>query len=184
MTIRNILESRTAWWVRAASLQLALCIAGTCGVGSTPAGAADRAGRLVGPVEARVMRIIDGDTIVVRAAIWPGQHIDVSVRLAGIDAPELRSRCPEQRNRAWQARNRLHNMIAGTIVHLHDVRHGKYAGRVVARVQTRDGVKLSAELVKAGLAYRYSKRRRRHASSNSKSDCSPHRTHAAATARP
>ena len=49
---------------------------------------------LAGPVPATVERVIDGDTLVVRARIWHGQEIIVRVRLANVDTPELsRSAC-------------------------------------------------------------------------------------------
>ena len=144
--------SRRVWWVWTRSIQFALVLASTFSFGPALAGDSGSGKRISGPIEARVMRVIDGDTIAVRAMIWPGQHINVSVRLAGIDAPELRSKCRDQRNRAWRARNHLHSMIAGTTVTLHDIRHGKYAGRVVAEVQTQEGVGVSVELLKAGLA--------------------------------
>ena len=41
-------------------------------------------------VPARVVRVIDGDTVEVLARPWPGQTIQAIVRLAGVDAPELR----------------------------------------------------------------------------------------------
>mgnify|MGYP001996263084 CR=1 FL=1 len=42
---------------------------------------------LPGPIQAEVIRVIDGDTIEVRAEIWLGQYIETNVRLAGMDAP-------------------------------------------------------------------------------------------------
>lgn len=107
---------------------------------------------IAGPVRAEVLRVVDGDTLAVRALVWPGQHIDIKVRLAGIDAPELfRPHCPAERARAALARDfvRVHT---GAIISLRAVHLGKYAGRVVARVQTGKGEDLSALLMQAGLA--------------------------------
>ena len=42
-----------------------------------------------GPVSAVVERVVDGDTLDVRADIWLGQSLNVRVRIAGVDAPEL-----------------------------------------------------------------------------------------------
>ena len=148
----------------------------------TPVAASDRAlgkGVIPGPVPARVLRVIDGDTVVVRAAIWPGQYIDVSVRLANVDAPELRSHCKQVRDRAWRARNVLHSMIAGTTINLHDIRHGKYAGRVVARARTIDGEAISEGLIAAGVVVLY--RDRRKARRKNAAECS---TAAALTLKP
>ena len=46
-----------------------------------------------GPVMAQVLRVIDGDTIAVRAQIWIGQSVETRVRIVGVDTPELRGRC-------------------------------------------------------------------------------------------
>jgi hypothetical protein len=48
---------------------------------------------LNGPVNAELLRVIDGDTIEVRARIWLGLDLTTRVRLSGIDAPELDGAC-------------------------------------------------------------------------------------------
>src|SRR5690348_9703714 len=60
---------------------------------------------LAGPVTAIVDRVVDGDTIQVRAQIWLGQSLTVRVRIEGVDAPELEARCPEERRMAEKARD-------------------------------------------------------------------------------
>lgn len=94
---------------------------------------------VAGPVRAHLVRVIDGDTIEVLARIWPDHYVETLVRLADIDAPELRGRCAEESARAERAQARLSALLAGNRVQLVDVRYGKYAGRVVARVLTEDG---------------------------------------------
>ena len=59
---------------------------------------------LPGPVPARVLRVIDGDAIVVRARVWIDQQIEIQVRLGGIDTPELRGRCDFETTLARRAR--------------------------------------------------------------------------------
>ncbi|PHS21451.1 MAG: nuclease [Robiginitomaculum sp.] len=108
---------------------------------------------LSGPIAAEMVRVVDGDTLAVRALIWPGQHIDIKVRLAGIDAPELfRPRCAGERLRANEARDFLIRR-SGPKVMLKAVHLGKYAGRVIARVENSAGEDLSALLLAAGLAH-------------------------------
>jgi endonuclease YncB( thermonuclease family) len=47
---------------------------------------------------ATVKRVVDGDTIDVRAELWPQFFIETRIRLAGIDTPELHGKCPEERD--------------------------------------------------------------------------------------
>ena len=42
---------------------------------------------LAGPVRAVVERVVDGDTVDVRARIWLGQSLTVRVRIDGVDTP-------------------------------------------------------------------------------------------------
>jgi micrococcal nuclease len=141
--------------VLAWALALALMFAGR-------APAASRHGTVVpGPVEATVRRVVDGDTLVVRARIWLGQTVETKVRLAGIDAPERRGRCAGERTLARRATVRLRALLTGGAARLRDIRHGKYAGRVLARVETPAGADVGAILVGEGLARPYRGGRRR-----------------------
>lgn len=111
-----------------------------------------------GVYAARVLRIVDGDTLEAQVAIWPGQTIEVKVRLRGIDAPELDGACREEAARADAARDALARLAAGDIV-LSEVGPDRYYGRVVARVAAQ-GVDLGAALIAAGHARHYGGRKR------------------------
>jgi micrococcal nuclease len=110
---------------------------------------------LHGPIPAQVMRVIDGDTIEVRARIWLGQEVEIKVRLDGADAPELKGRCAAERQRAQEARAFVERRIGGQPVALSDVRYDKFGARVVARVADASGANLSDALVARGLAHPY-----------------------------
>lgn len=125
-----------------------------------PAWLAPARENLPGPVRAEVIRVHDGDTLVVRARIWLGQVVSTKVRLAGVDAPELRGRCARERRMARAARGFVMRKLAGGGVTLRDIRFGKYAGRVLARVITAEGEDLGRSLIAAGLARPYRGRRR------------------------
>ena len=116
--------------------------------------------RLAGPVPAEVLRVIDGDTIEVRAHIWLGHEVTTLVRLAGIDAPELKGRCEGERIAARAAKARIEEKVAAGAVSLSDIRFEKYAGRVMGRVETDRGEDLGAALASEGLVrfYRGAKR--------------------------
>ena len=107
-----------------------------------------------GPVSAHVVRVIDGDTFEASADIWLGQQISVRVRIAGIDAPELRARCDAERMRAEAARDYLSKRIAGGAVKLSAVRYDKYGGRVDAAISDMRG-DVGEAMVRAGLARLY-----------------------------
>lgn len=139
-------------------LAMGLPVAGRAAGGPPPFAAEDV---LAGPVPARVIAVIDGDTLVVRARIWLGQVLETRVRLAGIDAPELRGRCAEERERAARARDFLARAVDGGEIVLRGIEFGKYAGRVIARVETAAGEDLAAALLRAGLAREYGGARRR-----------------------
>ncbi len=128
--------------------------------GAGSAAAAEEA--LVGPVPAEVVRVIDGDTIEVRARIWLGQTVETRVRLAAIDTPEMRGGCPDSLALAIRARDRVETLVANRAVTLLDIRYDRYGGRVLARVQTADGIDISAALLESGLAYPYSGEGPRH----------------------
>lgn len=134
---------------------------------------------LSGPVPARIVKVIGGDTLVVRARIWLGHEVETRVRLAGLDAPEMSGRCPRERELARAARAFLLARLDGAVVTLHDIRYGKFAGRVLARIETRPNDSnrsggggatggggasrsedLGAALLAAGLARPYDGRRR------------------------
>jgi endonuclease YncB( thermonuclease family) len=109
---------------------------------------------LEGPVNATVERVIDGDTIEVRADIWLGQTVSIRVRIDGIDAPELEARCPEERVRALLSRDFLVRRLTGNTVKLTRVTYDKYGGRVRARVTDPQG-DIAEALLAADLARPY-----------------------------
>lgn len=108
-----------------------------------------------GPVEAEVVRVVDGDTLAVRAEIWLGQTVDVDVRLAGIDAPELRGKCPQEREGAARARDYLARLSDGGPVRLTNIKRDKFGGRVIANVSNDATPDFSAALRARGLARGY-----------------------------
>ena len=118
-------------------------------------GLAFAAETLQGPIAAHVLRVIDGDTIEVRARIWLGQEVEIKVRLDGADSPELKGRCAAERRRAEDARAFVAAQVGGKDVTLSDVRYDKYGGRVLARVAGADGANLSDQLIARGLARPY-----------------------------
>ena len=111
--------------------------------------------RLAGPVEAEVVRIVDGDTLVARARIWLGQTVETHVRLAGVDAPELRGKCAVEKVRALAAREALARLVGDGPVTLSGIESDKFGGRVLARVATGAHGDIATALVEGGFVRAY-----------------------------
>jgi micrococcal nuclease len=127
--------------------------------------AAPAGNRLQGPVQAIVERVIDGDTLVVRAHIWLDQEVRVHVRLARIDTPELSAQCSRERELAAGARDYMQSMLFGggqvaPSIWLSEIGLDKYGGRVLARVTGAEGQDIAQSLVKAGYAAPYDGKKR------------------------
>lgn len=119
---------------------------------------ASRKGRtfVAGPVPAEIVRILDGDTVLVLAMPWPDQHVRVAVRLRGIDAPEMKAKCPREREAAALARAAFADLASGSgEVALYNISGGKYFGRVLAGIVTPAGVDIGPELMARGLVAAY-----------------------------
>lgn len=111
---------------------------------------------LPGPIPAKVVRVLDGDTINVRARIWFDQDVVVAVRLLGVDAPEIKGKCPAEVAMAREARAFVLSVApVGSTVLLRGVRPDKYAGRVDASVEVSAERDLAETLLAAGLARLY-----------------------------
>ncbi|RVU32685.1 thermonuclease family protein [Neptunomonas marina] len=118
------------------------------------------AGKIYGDVVVdRVGTVIDGDSFKVDIDEWPpilGKGI--TVRINEIDTPELRGKCPYEKQLAREAKQFSVSVLrAGSRVELRNIRRGKYF-RVIADVFV-DGVDLGSQLLEQKLARRYKKRR-------------------------
>ncbi len=111
-----------------------------------------------GPIEAKVVRVLDGDTVEVKARPWVDLEVTTFVRVAGIDTPEKgwRAKCPAERELGERASLLAQKLMPlGATLRLLEVQKGKYAGRVVASVILPDGRDYASILIDEGLAYPY-----------------------------
>ncbi len=67
------------------------------------AAAAENRTSVPGPIDAQVIEVLDGDTIRVRAHIWPNQQVETLVRVEGVNTPELKAQCPAERELSLRA---------------------------------------------------------------------------------
>ena len=83
----------------------------------------------------KVIKVYDGDTITVASKL-PNMDEPIyrfSVRLTGIDTPEIKGKTMHEKELAVDARDALHNLIFGKMVYFKNVSTEKY-GRVLADV--------------------------------------------------
>lgn len=134
---------------------LSRIVSASVAVGLLGSGGTAAAEEISGPVAADVIRVIDGDTLAVRARIWIGLDLVVSARIRGIDAPELRGKCDREKALAEAARAHLATVVAGGRLRLRRIENDKYAGRVLADIVTDDGTDLREAMLESGLARPY-----------------------------
>ena len=152
-------QART--YLPAAVLAVVACIAGVPATSSAPEASDMTFHPALQPsmgYAAEVLHVLDGDTLELRIAVFPGHDIVARVRLARIDAPELA--CAGDRRAAETARRALRSLTEGQRLILRDPKPDKYYGRVVADLVTADGVDLSDRLVADGHAVPYGGGRR------------------------
>jgi micrococcal nuclease len=102
----------------------------------------------------KVIKVYDGDTITVAAELSPGSGVNrFSVRLFGVDAPEIRSSDMDEKHCAKTVRDELARMLLEKIVHLDITNIDKY-GRLLARVRY-EGEDVSDWLLSRGYAVKY-----------------------------
>lgn len=115
--------------------------------------------------DARLVSIYDGDTLRADIHIFPAITWHASIRVRGVDTPELRSKCAAEKRAARAARDYVRALIPkGAAIRLLNVKRGKYAGRVVATVMIKQGrrwVDLAGVLISTrhGRPYHGGKRR-------------------------
>jgi micrococcal nuclease len=127
-------------------------------IGMIPAVAVAAVAReeISGPVTAEILRVIDGDTLLVEAQPWPQQKMEVYVRIRGIDAPELKSKCEASRVAGADAQHALEVLAAQSHqIQLVRISGDKYFGRIVADVIMADGRSAADNLLLAGLVRTY-----------------------------
>jgi endonuclease YncB( thermonuclease family) len=100
---------------------------------------------------AKCVKVYDGDTCHC-VFFFHDVAIKFSVRLLGIDTPELKT--GSHREEAKIARDALVELILNKIVKLHCHGWDKY-GRLLGDIETMDGINVSAYMLERGYAVRY-----------------------------
>ena len=102
---------------------------------------------------AKVNRVIDGDTIDATLDLGFNVKLDLKIRMAGINTPELKSKDPEEKAKAQEARAFLKEKIEGKDIVLDSKgldKYGRWIG--VIRLGTEN---INDTMVKKNLAVKY-----------------------------
>ena len=108
--------------------------------------------------DAQIIRVTDGDTIVISAPFLPQPlKPELAVRVFGVDTPEKghRAQCPSEAQRGEQASAFTKNAVKLTKKHQVILYSwDKFGGRVLGDI-VLDGVSLRSELIRNGFAREY-----------------------------
>ena len=108
--------------------------------------------------DAQIIRVSDGDTIVISAPFLPAPlKPELAVRVFGVDTPEKghRAQCPSEAQRGEQASAFTKNAVKSTKKHQVILYSwDKFGGRVLGDM-ILDGVSLRSELIRNGFAREY-----------------------------
>jgi micrococcal nuclease len=106
-----------------------------------------------GPYRAVVERVVDGDTVHVLLSLGVDEYAYRMIRIRGVNAPEVFSGPPKERERGKAARDFLARLLpAGAKCRLTTERDATTLGRYVADMQLEDGRDVAAELIATGHA--------------------------------
>ena len=110
-----------------------------------------------GSYRAEVIKVKDGDTVLLDVAIWPNLTKRISLRLNGVNTPEKRGKgvtdC--EKKAAQKATEFTQQFLKDTkFVFVSNVKLGKYAGRALGNI-TKGKQDLAKALLEAGHAKKY-----------------------------
>lgn len=106
--------------------------------------------------EVPVRYVYDGDTIMIRLDALPHPLSYASVRISGIDTPEIRGKCDKEKELAKLAKAKVQELIGSNkVITLSNYSHDKFGGRINASVNV-NGKDIATEMVASGLARSYS----------------------------
>lgn len=111
-----------------------------------------------GPFPVKVTKVLDGDTVRVEIRLWFSQVLTETIRIEGIDAPELKAKCASEAEGAERAKTRLTELLSSGHAEVWNVRREKY-GRALGTI-TAQGMNVGDTMLKEGLVRPYAGGRR------------------------
>ena len=106
---------------------------------------------------AEVVRVIDGDSFKARVMLAPNIFWEGTIRIKGVDTPELRGKCRKEKRFAKDAKRFTEIFLSAGkgYAQISGVRKDKYGGRFVAYAMNANEKDLTTELIKEGYAVPY-----------------------------
>jgi endonuclease YncB( thermonuclease family) len=101
-----------------------------------------------------VVSVYDGDTFKINIPGVPAVFgKKISIRIKGIDTPEIRGGTEATKAKARASREYLRSLLSGNLVTIHNVERGKYF-RILADVKA-GGVNIADNMINAGHGKKY-----------------------------
>lgn len=104
--------------------------------------------------QASQYRVIDGDSVQMTMTVYPGIEVSDNFRIEGIDAPELRGKCEEEKGLANTAKAALSGLLADADILLVTVFGKDKYGRPLALLHA-DDTEVGAWMIEQGYARPY-----------------------------
>lgn len=101
-----------------------------------------------------IKRVVDGDTVIATVDCLFDVKIDMTLRLFGIDTPELTSKVSAERATAKAAKARLIQLVEGKNIKIQSYKEKEKYGRYLAELIVGD-VNINQLLITEGLATPY-----------------------------
>ena len=89
------------------------------------------------------------------AAVWPDLDWTGSVRVRGVDTPEILGLCEQEKQLAILARDYVRDLLTDESVVLTEIENDRYGGRVLAHVELESGESLADLLIAGGYGRAY-----------------------------
>jgi endonuclease YncB( thermonuclease family) len=114
---------------------------------------------LYGPYQAKIVRVMDANTLKLNVAVWPGQVNQIILKVADIETPQTKGFCETERLMAREARA-FTNSFLGRSVLLEDLQLSQKEGVYTATVKNDRGDDLARALMDAGYAVKFDEQKR------------------------
>lgn len=107
--------------------------------------------------KAKVIRVIDGDSLILDIDLGFRTHIEIPARLAHINAPEMLDKDDEKRARAKKAKQKLIELLTDPQVIIRSFKPFKVDkyGRYLVEIINSDGTNVNQTLMDLGYADPY-----------------------------